>query len=96
MSAENRGWDLEIVRDGQETIRVEVKATKDERVSAVELTAREWQAAKEHGKSYWLAIVTSCLENEQTVAFVENPSTLAVDISAYRLTGLSSSSDADE
>ncbi len=70
---ETPGWDIEYIDTHDELIRIEVKSTQSKTISAVELTANEWQAAEAHGDNYQLALVASCLTPEPKIQFVRNP-----------------------
>lgn len=56
---EKPGWDIQY-QDGEDTVRVEVKGSTGEAFTSIELTAREWEAAQEHGDQYWLYLVGNC------------------------------------
>jgi hypothetical protein len=91
VSAQNLGWDLEV--DAKTGVRrVEVKSTIGDRLAEVELTPREWEAARQHGNSYWLALVVDCLGNP-VVSFLRDPAAqvskglLEVRASRYLLSG---------
>lgn len=66
------GWDLQYEEAG-ETVRVEVKGSTGEAFTSIELTAREWQAAQEHGEVYWLYLVGNCFGETVRVQRLQNP-----------------------
>jgi len=52
------GWDVQYTDDSQETVRIEVKSSTLNTISACDLTANEWRAALEYRGSYRLWFVT--------------------------------------
>jgi poly-beta-hydroxyalkanoate depolymerase len=88
---ETPGWDISYTtRDGQE-IAVEVKATVSARVSVIEVTANEWQAAEQRGPEYIVAIVTGAMSPHPRIALLRDPvhtaesAGIVVAPSSYRL-----------
>lgn len=69
---EKPGWDLQY-RSGGKLVRVEVKSSTAEGFTTLELTAREWEAAKEHREGYWLYLVGDCFGSEPRLQKLQDP-----------------------
>jgi uncharacterized protein DUF3883 len=66
------GWDIQYVEDRRQ-IAVEVKGTTAAVFSNIEVTANEWQAAREKGRDYWLYLVTHCMQAEPRILRLQDP-----------------------
>lgn len=70
---ETPGWDIDY-RDATGVLqRVEVKGTVGGAFAAIDLTANELRAAREHGECYWIFLVSKCLTDTPRIQRVRNP-----------------------
>jgi hypothetical protein len=87
---EKPGWDIEYY-DNNKLVAVEVKGTSGKRFLNVDITAGEWNAAREKGANYHLYLVADCLSKEPRIQVVTNPyrmylrKQLSIDPILYRL-----------
>ena len=82
---ETPGWDIDYRDSAGVLQRVEVKGTISGGFSGVELTAGEMRAARAHGDSYWLYLVSGCLTARPKVQAVQNPAA-KIDTGCWRST----------
>lgn len=66
------GWDIEYTEDGQK-IGVEVKATRGSAFPSIEVTAKEWEAARDLRGRYRLALVVNACSRNPSIEFVDDP-----------------------
>jgi hypothetical protein len=66
------GWDIQY-GPGNNFIAVEVKGTSGRHFAAVELTAREWEAAKQLRSRFLLMLVSQCKSATPLIEIIEDP-----------------------
>lgn len=69
---EKNGWDIEYQSNGN-IVGVEVKATGGSYFPSIELTANEWDAAREKRSDYKLALVSRVRTEKPQVEFIDDP-----------------------
>ena len=67
------GWDIEYIDKKGKRVAVEVKGTKGPRFPTVEVTAKEWNAAKADRSQYWLYLVAECMSNSPKIEKFQDP-----------------------
>lgn len=67
------GWDIEFHNESGEIVSIEVKSTTARIFPSIEMTAREWDAAKTKGAGFWLALVTGCFDPQPGISLLKNP-----------------------
>ncbi|MDP8208104.1 MAG: DUF3883 domain-containing protein [Candidatus Electryonea clarkiae] len=72
---EKPGWDIEYT-DHDLIIAIEVKGTTGSFFNNIELTANEWDAAKQLKNRYRLCLVTNCLTKHPVIQVIKNPYSL--------------------
>ncbi|HET7085147.1 MAG TPA: DUF3883 domain-containing protein [Rhizomicrobium sp.] len=70
---EKPGWDFEYTDKSGLLHRIEVKGTVSAAFTSIDLTVREYEAAKAHKESYWLYLVANCLTDHPKVQRVQDP-----------------------
>jgi Domain of unknown function (DUF3883) len=70
---ETPGWDIDYTNCAGDLIAVEVKGTSGPIFPAIEMTAREWNTAKEKGENYYLYLVANCLSTSPIIQAIQNP-----------------------
>jgi hypothetical protein len=69
------GWDIEFTDENGTLIAVEVKGTTGGIFQSIELTAQEWNAAKNKRHHFWLVLVANCLSSQPKVSLIRDPFT---------------------
>ncbi len=69
---EKNGWDIEYQSNGK-IVGIEVKATGGSYFPSIELTANEWDAAREKRSDYKLALVSRIRTEKPQVEFIDDP-----------------------
>jgi hypothetical protein len=72
---EKPGWDVEY-HDGHNLIAIEVKGTSAKRFPSIDITAGEWEAAKNLGPNYNIYLVADCLSKSPKIQVINNPYSL--------------------
>jgi hypothetical protein len=70
---ETPGWDIDYRDSGGGLHRVEVKGTVAAAFTTIDLTARELQAARQHGEGFWLFLVAHCLTDRPRIQRIRDP-----------------------
>jgi hypothetical protein len=85
------GWDIEYHDEAGSIIAVEVKGTSASAFAGIEVTAREWDAARRLREGYFLILVSACLSQKPIITPVRDPyrllesKSLEASPSAWRL-----------
>jgi hypothetical protein len=67
------GWDIEFTDENGALIAVEVKGATGGIFQSIELTAQEWNAAKDKRRHFWLVLVANCLGSQPKVSLIRDP-----------------------
>lgn len=73
------GWDITSIDRSGKKLFIEVKSSVGPDVSGLIMTANEWAAAREHGESYCIYLVTSVMKATPKIQIIRNPAKLVLD-----------------
>lgn len=73
------GYDIKSFDNDGNEIFIEVKSTKGKNKEIFDITHNEWQAAKIHGKKFWIYIVVNALTKPIIQNRIENPNQFVND-----------------
>jgi hypothetical protein len=67
------GWDIEYKKARGQRVFIEVKGTSAARMYSFDITANEWEAAKNQRGKFWLCLVGKCTTNKPLTQWLRNP-----------------------
>jgi len=70
---EKPGWDIEYIDENKNLIAIEVKATTQKNFSSIQITKREWEAAKDKRDHFELWLITEIESQNPTYEIISDP-----------------------
>jgi Domain of unknown function (DUF3883) len=67
------GWDIEFVGDDGELVAVEVKGTSGDAFTSFDVTAAEWEMARQMRGRFRIVLVARCLSDSPVVFWLKDP-----------------------